>query len=253
MSSNDEHQRIASFDAPPVVPRLSTALIATAGEPENEALKKLMFEKPANPRELAGRRVAIIATDGVEELELTVAYRYFAERGATIHLISPRFAPLPAKFGVEYPTQRQTHILTVRFIENAGWFKIDRFVDEAKADDYDAILIPGGAWNPLTLRNTLAVVEFVRDFHATGKPTAAICHGPIVLINAGLLRGRQATCFWDVMIDLTNAGANVSDEPLVVDGNLITSRFIYDLPEFLLAIVKMMNSAGKGAKPQGDC
>ena len=253
MTSNDEHQRIASFDAPPVVPRLSTALIATAGEPENEALKKLMFEKPANPRELAGRRVAIIATDGVEELELTVAYRYFAERGATIHLISPRFAPLPAKFGVEYPSQRQTHILTVRFIENVGWFKIDRFVDEAKVGDYGAILIPGVAWNPLTLRNTPAVVQFVRNFHATGKPTAAICHGPIVLINAGLLRGKGATCCWDVMIDLTNAGATVSDEPLVVDGNLITSRFIYDLPDFLLAIVRMMNSAGDGAKPQGEC
>jgi protease I len=253
MTSNEEHRRIASFDARPVVPRLSGALIATAGEPENEALKRLMLAAPADPRELAGRRVAILATDGVEELELTVAYRYFAERGATIHLVSPRFAPPPAKFGVEYPSQRRTHILTVRFIENAGWFQIDRFVDEAEVGDYDAILIPGGTWNPLTLRNTPAVVQFVRDLHATGKPTAAICHGPIVLINAGLLRGKAATCFWDVMIDLTNAGATVRDEPLVVDGNLITGRFIYDLPAFLLAIVEMMNSAGEGAKPRGDC
>jgi protease I len=251
MTSNEAHRRIASFDAQPVVPRLSSALIGTAAEPENEALKKLMLEEPANPRELAGRRVAIIATDGVEQL--TVAYRYFAERGATIHLVSPRFAPLPAKFGVEYPTKRRTHILTVRFIENVGWFKIDRFVDEAKVGDYGAILIPGVAWNPLTLRNTPAVVQFVRNFHATGKPTAAICHGPIVLINAGLLRGKGATCCWDVMIDLTNAGATVSEEPLVVDGNLITGRFIHDLPAFLPAIMKMMKSAGKGAKPQGNC
>jgi protease I len=118
---------------------------------------------------------------------------------------------------------------------------------------YDAILIPGAAWNPLTLRNTPDVVKFVRDFRTTGKPTAPICHGPIVLINAGLLRGKGATCFWDVMIDLTNAGATVSDEPLVVDGDLITSRFTSDLPAFLLAIVKMMNSAGKGARPQRNC
>jgi protease I len=238
--ANDDHRRVASYEAPPVVPRLNGALIVTAGEPENEALQRLMLEKPADPRELTGRRVAIIATDGVEELELTVSHRYFGERGATIHLVAPKFAPLPAKFGVEYPVQRQTHILTVRFMENAGWFKIDRFVEEARVGDYDAILIPGGAWNPLTLRNTPSVVQFVREFHAAGKPTAAICHGPMVLINAGLLRGKRATCFWDIRIDLTNAGAAVSEDPVVVDGNLITSRFIYDLPAFLPAIVKMM-------------
>ncbi|MCX5662555.1 MAG: DJ-1/PfpI family protein [Planctomycetota bacterium] len=235
-NSSAEHRRIAGFDASCVVPRLSTVAITTAGDPENEALKKLMLEAPANPAELRGKRIAIIATDGVEELELTVAHKWFLERGATAHLVSPRRPQLPAKFGVEYPAIRETHILTVRFMENAGWFKIDRFIDQVGVDDYDAIMVPGGGWNPLSLRNDPAVVKFIAAFAATGKTTAAICHGPMVFINAGLLKGRNATSFWDIHQDLRNAGANWSDVPLVVDGNLITSRFIYDLPPFLTAI-----------------
>lgn len=235
-NSNPEHRRIAGFDASCLVPRLSTVAITTAGDPENEALKKLMLEAPANPASLKGKRFAIISTDGVEELELTVAHKFFAERGATVHVVSPRRPQLPAKFGVEYPAVRETHILTVCFMENAGWFKIDRFIDQANVNDYDAIMVPGGGWNPLTLRNDPAVLKFIAEFAKTGKPTAAICHGPMVFINAGLLKGRKATSFWDIQQDIRNAGATWSDEPLVTDGNLITSRFVYDLPPFLNAL-----------------
>ncbi len=235
-----ELQRAGQYEAPPTAPRLSTAQIMTAGAPENEALRRLMLDKPSDARLLAGKRVAILATDGVEEIELTVPYKYLEERGATVHLVSPRLEPMPAKYGVQMPAMRQTHILTIRFMENAGWFKIDKFLDEVTPASYDALIVPGGAWNPDTLRHTPAAVRFVREMYGAGKLTTAICHGPQVLINAGVLRGRRATGFWNIQIDMTNAGAQVVDEAVVVDGHLITSRFPYDLPQYLGAITRAL-------------
>jgi protease I len=228
--------RIIQFEAPPTVPRLSTSLMLAAGE--NEGFKRFLLEKPTDPTLLNGKRFAILSTDGVEELELTVPYRYLEERGATVHLIAPRYEPLPAQYGLQYPAMRDTHILTVRFMENSGWFKFDKFLDEVTTRDYDVLIIPGGAWNPDTLRLNPAAVSFITEMYDTGKLTTAICHGPVVLINTGLLRGRTVTGIWNIQLDLKNAGATVVEQPVVVDGHLITGRSPYDLPQYLEAIVE---------------
>ncbi|WP_082116226.1 type 1 glutamine amidotransferase domain-containing protein [Hymenobacter terrenus] len=231
-----ETGRINQFKASPTVPTLSTELITSAGADENEALRALLLETP-NPTQLRGQRFAILSTDGVEELELTVPYQYLGERGATVHLIAPRKPAFPAKFGLAFPTIRATHILTVHYMENAGWARIDRFMDEVSAADYDAVIVPGGAWNPDALRVDADALAFLRAMNEQGKPIGAFCHGPLVLVNAGLLRGKRATAFWNIFQDLENAGAIVEDAPVVVDGNLLTSRYPYDAPAFLQALL----------------
>lgn len=232
--------RLLDYEATAQVPRLSTAAIMNAPDEENRQLRILALAVPANPRLLAGKRVALLATDGVEELELTLTYRYFRERGADIHVVAPARPIPPPRFGVQYPAIRDTHILTARFMENGGWFPFDRTVAQLRVDDYDAVIVPGGAWNPLGLRADAGVVEFIRLFFKAGKLTCGICHGPMVFIEAGILTSRKATSFWDMMTDMRNAGADVSDRPLVIDGNLVTSRFIYDLPPFLAAITERL-------------
>lgn len=237
-ATNDEHRRIVSYEAPVSVPRLSAQLIVSAGESENEAMRRLLLDRPADSSQLRGLRFVILATDGVEELELTVPYKFIAEHGGTVHLVSPRLEMPSAKFGVQYPKMRAIHIMTVRWMENAGWFRIDRFLNDVKVADYDALIIPGGTWNPDALRSTPAAVKFVRDFYQSGKVTASICHGPWVLVSAGVLQGKRATANWPIHDDIKNAGATVLDEPVVVDGNLITSRHPIDLPPFMDAIAE---------------
>ena len=240
-----ETKRMMEFETTPQVPRLSTAQLISADAPENVALRKMMTEKPSDPNELKGLRYALLSTDGVEEIEVTAPYKYLQERGATVHLVAPRYQELPAKFGVQFPEMRKTHILTVYFMETAGWFKIDKFLDEVFIEDYDAIIISGGAWNPDTLRHDENVVKFIQDFHKAGRTIAAICHGPQVLINTEILRGKKATAFWNVQIDIKNAGAEVFDEPVVIDENIITSRFPTDLPQFMNAIVEQTTNRQK--------
>lgn len=222
------------------VPRLSTLQLLNAGDKDNEALKQLLLNKAANPAEHAGKKIAVLATDGVEEIELAATINYFKDRGARVELISTRMPVIPTKFGVQFPAFRKTHILTVRFMENASLFKIDRFLDQVKATEFDAVIIPGGAWNPDILRSTPAALEFVRMANQSGKTLAAICHGPLVFVTAGILNGRSATAYGAVQIDLKNSGAKVSDEPVLVDGNIITSRMPNDLPQFLGAISKSL-------------
>ncbi len=125
-------------------------------------------------------------------------------------------------------------------MENAGWLKIDCYLDEAKVADYDAVILPGGCWNPDFLRADKDAQNFTRDMHAAGKPTCGICHGPWVMVSAKMLKGKKATAVWNIQIDLENAGATVIDEPCVVDGNLITARFPYDLPRMIDALVKQL-------------
>ena len=127
------------------------------------------------------------------------------------HLVSPRVEPAPNAYGVQMPEAARTHVLTVKFMGNAGWFPMDRHLGEADAGEYDAVVLPGGAWNPDTLRADPQAVAFIRAAFAVGKPVAAICHGPLVLVSAGLLRGRAATGFWVIQPDLANAGA---DDPV---------------------------------------
>ena len=125
-------------------------------------------------------------------------------------------------------------------MENAGWLKIDRYLHEANVAAYDACIFPGGCWNPDALRADPRAQAFVRGMLEAGKPTCAICHGQWVMVSAGILKGRKATAVWNIHPDLANAGATVLDEPCVVDGNLITARFPYDLPRMINALVKQL-------------
>src|SRR5690606_13981676 len=129
-----------------------------------------LIKAPADTSLLSGKRIAILSTDGVEEIELTAPLKWLRDRGAVVDLVAPRFEELPPQFGVQYPVQRATHILTVRFFENASWIKIDRFLDEVKSSDYDAVIIPGGAWNPDSLRVNTAALAFIQEINNEGKP-----------------------------------------------------------------------------------
>ena len=158
---------------------------------------------------LQGKNVAILAADGVERIELEQSRDAVQREGAHTVLLSIK--------GDEI--QAMNHD-----IEAAGTFDVDRMVSEASVDDYDALLLPGGTVNPDRLRIDTAAVMFVRDFVNSGKPVAAICHGPWTLIDAGVARGRTLTSWPSVRTDLRNAGATVVDQEVAIDGNLISSR-----------------------------
>ena len=167
------------------------------------------------PGKLDGKRVAIVATDGFEEVELTQPKQALEEAGARVEVISPKGGQIQG----------------VRHMEKGQSVKVDRELSAAKPDDYDAVMLPGGLANPDTLRQDEKVLAFVRRFEA-GKPVAAICHAPQILISAGLVRGRTMTSWEAVQKDLQNAGATVRDEPVVVDKGLVTSRKPDDIPQF---------------------
>lgn len=225
---------LSATETSAAVPRISTA--AMLGAPENRALHDLWTQAPGDPAIYSTHRIAVIATDGVEEIELTTVLHYFRSRGASVDLISPTKPSYPAMFGLQIPAIRATHILTIHYIEPAGWIAFDKSLDEAEPGTYDAVVIPGGAWNPDTLRAAPLVLSFVRAVAGHEKIVASICHGPWVLADAGLLEGRHATAWWAMKNDLINAGATFVDEPVVVDGKIITSRSPTDLVAFVEAI-----------------
>lgn len=222
------------------VPSISTELLSTADGELNRELNSFLFDPPSNPELLKGKRIAICCTNGVEEVEILGAQRWLTEHGATVHVVSPRIGEFPPTLGLRFPPICATHVLAIRLMENAGWLKIDKYMDEAKVSDYDALILPGGCWNPDALRADKHAQAFVRDMHAAGKPTCGICHGQWVMVSAKILKGKRATAVWNIQIDLENAGATVLDEPCVVDGNLITARFPYDLPRMVNALVKQL-------------
>ena len=232
--------RMQQYMSTSPVPSISTELLATADGPLNRELGKFLFDAPSDPNQLAGKRVAICCTNGVEEVEILGAMRWLRERGATVHIVSPRIGPFPDSLGLRFPAQAQTHVLAVRLMENAGWLPIDTILDQASVSDYDAVILPGGCWNPDFLRADKPAQDFTRGMHAAGKPTCGICHGPWVMVSARMLKGKRATAVWNIQIDLENAGATVVDEPCVVDGNLITARFPYDLPRMMQALAEQL-------------
>lgn len=223
----------------PTFPRVNIHYLATA--PGNEHLLKFMTETPEDPDRFKGKRIGIVATHGVEETEISIPRRWFEARGATCHIVSPNHIDYDATLGIEFPEIARTHILAVQFTHNSGWLPIDARVEAVTPDDYDAVYVPGGAWNPDQLRTNPAVLAFLQAFQATGKPVGALCHGSQVFLSAKLTNGRQATGYWAMMEDLANSGAKVVNEPVAVDGNVITSRFIYDIPQFVEAIVAQLN------------
>jgi protease I len=227
-------QALLATETSAALPRISAAQMLDA--PENLALRKIWTEAPTAPNAYAGKRIGVIATDGVEEIELTTVLHFFKSRGADIQLIAPRKPTFPAFLGVQIPAIRDSHILTIHYIETAGWIAFDKTIDEISAADYDAFIIPGGAWNPDALRSDLQVRAVLQNAAAAGKIVAAICHGPWVLSDAGLLTGKKATAWWSTRPDLEHAGATFIDEPVVVDNNVVTSRAPIDLADFVHAV-----------------
>jgi protease I len=172
---------------------------------------------------LRDRRVAILAADGVERVELEQPRQAVEDASAQVELLSIHEGEIAARNND---------------LEDAGTFTVDRLVGDASVDDYDALLLPGGTVNPDKLRMDQHAVEFVRDFFNSGKPVAAICHGPWTLLEAGVLPGRRITSFPSLRTDLRNAGAQVVDEEVVVDEGLVSSRSPDDLPAFCETIVE---------------
>jgi protease I len=167
-------------------------------------------------QKLKGKRVAIVAADMVERVELIEPRKALEEAGATTELIS----------------LKPGEIRTFNHFDPAESEHVDKSVEEVDVSDYDALLIPGGVGNPDQLRGDENMVAFVREFFEQGKPVAAICHAPWVLIEAGVVNGRTLTSWPTVATDLRNAGANWVDKEVVVDSGLVTSRMPDDIPAF---------------------
>lgn len=171
---------------------------------------------------LDGKKVAILATDGVERRELVEPREALEQAGSRTELLSLENGTIDAR----------DHDL-----EPAGTYTVDRPVSEATGEDFDALVIPGGTVNADKLRSDSTAVAFVRDFVNAGRPVAVICHGPWTLVEAGVAEGRTLTSYPSLRTDLRNAGATVLDEEVVIDGNLITSRSPEDIPAFNKALI----------------
>ena len=166
--------------------------------------------------DLKGKKIAFLATDMVEQVELTDPWKALENAGAELELVSLKDGEIQ---GFDH-------------YDKADRFKVDRTVEEANASDYDGLVLPGGVGNPDTLRQDENAVRFVRDFFEQGKPVGAICHAPWTLVEAGVVCGRRLTSFPSLQTDIRNAGGNWVDEEVVVDSGLVTSRRPDDLPAF---------------------
>lgn len=168
------------------------------------------------------KKIAILATHGFEESELSSPKEYLEQQGLTAHIVSPESGSIKAwaekDWGKEYP--------------------VDKTLNEVSASDYDALLLPGGVINPDQLRTNESALGFVKDFFQQHKPVAAICHGPQILINAEVVEGRKLTSVNSISADLKNAGAQWEDSEVVVDEGLVTSRTPKDLPAFNAKLVE---------------
>ncbi len=173
-------------------------------------------------QELNGRRVAILATDGVEEVEYTKPRQAVEQAGAQVELVSIK------------PGQIQA----VQVMDKSNTYPVDRTVDEANPAEYDALLLPGGVANPDYLRANPKAVAFVKAFVEAGKPIGAICHGPWTLVEADAVRGRTLTSWPSLRTDIRNAGGTWVDEQVHTDHGLVTSRKPDDLPQFCAKIVE---------------
>jgi len=180
---------------------------------------------------LDGRRIAVLATDGFEQTELTEPVKGLRAEGAQVEIISLK----PGKIQGFHHDQKGEMV------------DVDKSLDHVKADDYDALILPGGVQNPDSLRVNAKAVAFVAAFVKAGKPISAVCHGPWTLIEAGGVKGRRMTSWPSLRTDLTNAGAHWVDEEVVVDGPLITSRKPDDLPAFVTKTVEILSAARKQA------
>ncbi|WP_107667743.1 type 1 glutamine amidotransferase domain-containing protein [Cyanothece sp. BG0011] len=174
-------------------------------------------------KELQNKKIAILVTDGFEQVEMTQPRQAFDDAGATTHLISPK----------DQTVRGWNHY------DKADEFNVDIGLNQANPNDYDALLLPGGVANPDQLRTNESVVEFIKAFFTADKPVAAICHGPWTLVEAEAVEGRKITSWPSLKTDLKNAGANWVDQEVVIDGNLVTSRNPHDIPAFINAAIAL--------------
>lgn len=179
--------------------------------------------------ELKGKKIAILATDGFEQAELTEPRKALEEAGAQTVVIAPKSGEIKGWNVKEW----------------GDTVKVDKTLDNANPNEYDALVLPGGVLNPDHLRMEPAAVNFVKQFAASGKTTAAICHGPWTLLEAGVLKGKTVTSWPSLKTDLKNAGANWVDQEVVTDGQFIFSRKPDDIPAFSRAIIE---SVSQGAQ-----
>ncbi|MEO7493858.1 MAG: type 1 glutamine amidotransferase domain-containing protein [Massilia sp.] len=178
----------------------------------------------ASGTDLQGKRVAVLMTDGVEQVEYTSPRAFLEQHGAQVILISPKGKGEQIQgFNHLTPDQR---------------FTVDMGVSEARPNDFDALVLPGGVANPDQLRLSKESIDFIREFADSDKPIASICHGPWTLIDAGVAKAKHMTSWPSLKNDLCNAGAEWTDDPVVIDGKLITSRKPDDLPAFNDALLK---------------
>jgi len=166
--------------------------------------------------ELKGKKVAMLVANGFEQVELTGPKKALEGAGAQVLIVSPEAGRVKGWNSNDWGEE----------------FEVDVPLKEARSENFDALVLPGGVMNPDKLRRNEWALQFVRAFVDSGKPTAAICHGPWTLIDAGIVSGRRMTSYHSIQTDLKNAGADWVDEPVVVDGVLITSRKPDDIPAF---------------------
>lgn len=176
-------------------------------------------------KQITGKKIAILATDGFEQVELTEPKKNLEQAGAKVDVLS-------IKSGA------------IKGWDKTDWgksVKVDRLVTDARPAEYDALVLPGGQINPDKLRMDKNAVAFIKQFVETGKPVAAICHGPWGLIEAGVVQGKTMTSWPSVHTDLSNAGANWVDKEVVQDGNIITSRKPEDIPAFSNKLIEALS------------
>jgi protease I len=171
---------------------------------------------------LQGKRIAVVMTDGVEQVEYTKPREFLEQNGATVTLISPK--------------KKGEQIQGFNHLTPADKFPVEMNIADAKVAEFDALVLPGGVANPDMLRLSEPTIAFIAEFGKQGKPIAAICHGPWTLIDAGIAKGKRMTSWPSLKTDLRNAGAQWTDEQVIVDGKLVTSRKPDDIPAFNNAI-----------------
>ena len=176
--------------------------------------------------DVKSRKIAVLATNGFEQAELTEPVKALRAAGATVQVIAPEAGEIQG----------------MKHDQKGDKTKVDLELSKARAADFDGLVLPGGVANPDTLRINPAAVKFIKSFVTEGKPIAAICHGPWTLIEAGAVKGKTMTSWPSLHSDLQNAGANWVDEEVVVDGNLVTSRKPDDLPAFNRAFLGLLSA-----------
>lgn len=181
-------------------------------------------------KNLKNKKIAILAADGFEQVELDEPLKALVDAEAEVRIVS----------------LKEGEITGMNHIEKGSPVSVDVTLEEADAEDFDALMIPGGLYNPDTLRSTPAAVAFTKAFAEAGKPIAAICHGPWMLVEAGIAKGRTLTSWPAIQTDIRNAGGEWVDEEVVVDNGLVTSRKPDDLPAFNR---KMIEEFAEGRHP----